>query len=76
MTDSGLIVLLPLVGAIGGAWANSWYRNREAKKAQEQETKALLILIDQEMRVNAVILNSMREGTRSEAGEAGTQALA
>jgi uncharacterized membrane protein len=44
-SNAGLIVFLPLVGAIlgavvgafGGAWANSWYRNREAKKARDEE---------------------------------------
>jgi len=57
MTKSGLIVFLPLVGAIlggiigavGGAWANSWYRDREAKKAEDQERKGLLSLINAEL---------------------------
>jgi hypothetical protein len=57
MTNSGLIVFLPLVGAIlggivgavGGAWANSWYRDREAKKAEDQERKGLLSLINAEV---------------------------
>ena len=52
-TNSGLIVFLPLVGAIlggivgavGGAWANSWYRDREAKKVEDRERVALLILL-------------------------------
>jgi hypothetical protein len=48
-TDSGPSVFLPLVaafvGAIIGAWANSWYREREAKKARDQEREGLLILL-------------------------------
>jgi hypothetical protein len=49
MTNSGLIVFLPLVGAVVGAiigaWANSWYRDREAKKVENRELKALMTLI-------------------------------
>jgi hypothetical protein len=48
-TNSGLIVLLPLVGAvvgaIVGAGANSWYRNREEKKAQRRELRGLMTLV-------------------------------
>ena len=56
MTNSSLIVFLPLVaafvGAIIGAWANSWYRNREAKKAEVREREGLLLLIDLEVHYN------------------------
>jgi hypothetical protein len=56
MTNSGLIVFLPLVaafvGAIIGAWANSWYRDREAKKAEDRERMGLLLLIDLEVHDN------------------------
>jgi hypothetical protein len=64
MTNSALIVFLPLVGAtlgavVGGfvgAWANSWYRNREAKKAEDEERIGLLRLIDAEIFLNEIIL--------------------
>ncbi len=56
MTNSALIVFLPLVaafvGAIIGACANSWYRNREAKKAEDRERKGLLLLIGGELLSN------------------------
>ena len=60
-TNSGLIVFLPLVGAIVGgivgAWANSWYRNREDKKAQQQKCKGLLLLICHEVLWNNIALH-------------------
>jgi hypothetical protein len=61
MTSSGLIVfLLPLVGAIAGgivgAWANSWYRDRENKKAEDRDRYALLLLIHAELDHNEFIL--------------------
>jgi hypothetical protein len=56
VVNSGLIVFLPLVsafvGAIIGAWANSWYRNREAKKARDEEREGLLILLGEEVHTN------------------------
>jgi hypothetical protein len=59
-SNLGLIVFLPLVGAIlgavvgavGGAWANSWYRNREAEKARDEEREGLLILLSDEVATN------------------------
>ncbi len=66
MADSAWIVFLPLIGAIlgavvgafGGAMANSWYRNRETKKARDEERKALLLLLDAELDNNAKLLNT------------------
>jgi hypothetical protein len=53
---SGMIVFLPLVsaflGAIIGAWANSWYRNREAKKARDEEREGLLLFLSIEVASN------------------------
>jgi hypothetical protein len=61
-TSSGLIVILPLVGAvvggIVGAWANSWYRDKEARKLREQEREGLLRLIHAEIRSNDDVLES------------------
>lgn len=64
MTNSGLIVFLPLVGAvlggvvgaIGSAWANSRYRDREAKKAEDRDRYGLLLLIHAELHHNEFIL--------------------
>jgi hypothetical protein len=60
-TSSGLIVFLPLVaafvGAIIGAYANSWYRDREAKKAEDRERKGLLSLISAEVDINNRLLD-------------------
>ena len=69
MTNSGLIVFLPLVGAIlggivgavGGAWANSWYRDREAKKIEDREFEGLLHLLDLEMGANQAALATFEE---------------
>jgi gas vesicle protein len=53
---SGWTILLPLVGAvvggIVGAWANSWYRDKEAKKARDEECERLLILLSDEVATN------------------------
>jgi hypothetical protein len=53
ITDSALIVFLPLigavVGAVGSAWANSWYRDWEAKKERDQELKGLTLLVFTEL---------------------------
>src|SRR3712207_3297022 len=55
--NTGLIVFLPLIGAIlggiigavGGAYANSRYRDQEVKKTEDRELNALLLLIDAEV---------------------------
>ncbi len=61
MKDSALIVFLPLVGAvlgaIVGALANGWYRDREAKKAEDREREGLLRLIDLEVQYNKLQLH-------------------
>lgn len=69
MSDSSLIVFLPLIGAIlgavvggfVGAYANSWYRDREAKKARDQELKGLTLLLFTEVGHNEALLK-MHEG--------------
>ncbi len=71
--NSGLIVFLPLMGAIlgavvgafGGAWANSWYRNREALKARDEERDGLLILLSTEVSTNNQILGTSLKGLAS-----------
>jgi hypothetical protein len=56
VANTSLIVFLPVVsaflGAIIGAWANSWYRNREAEKARDEEREGLLILLSIEVANN------------------------
>jgi hypothetical protein len=42
-------LILIIISAFGGAWANSWYRSWEAKKAEDRELRGLLILIDWEI---------------------------
>jgi hypothetical protein len=42
-------LILIIISAFGGAWANSWYRDQEAKKAEDRELRGLLILIDWEI---------------------------
>jgi hypothetical protein len=42
-------LVLIIISAFGGAWANSWYRDQEAKKAEDRELRGLLILIDWEI---------------------------
>jgi hypothetical protein len=63
---SGLIVFLPLVsafvGGIVGAWANSWYRNQEAKKARKEEREGLLILLSMEVHTNNRSLETFLKG--------------
>jgi hypothetical protein len=60
-SNSVLIVFLPLIGAVVGgvvgAWANSWYRGRETKKAEDRERLALLRLIDLEIFDNNKLLD-------------------
>ena len=59
---SGLIVFLPVVsafvGAIIGAWMNSLFRNRELKKARDEEREGLLILLSEEVHTNNRILET------------------
>jgi hypothetical protein len=52
MTNSGLIVFLPLVAAIVGAWANGLYRDWQDKKARKRERNGLLMLIYYEASFN------------------------
>jgi hypothetical protein len=46
------------IGAVGGAWANSWYRDREAKKAEDQEREGLLRLLAFEVKNNNAVLEA------------------
>jgi hypothetical protein len=50
---TGWIVLPPLIGAIAGgfvgAWANSRFKNREVRRAEDEERNSLLFLIDTEV---------------------------
>jgi hypothetical protein len=70
MPDSEWIIFLPLVGAIlgavvgavGGAWANSRYRDREAKQAEKRERDSLLFLLDAEIRSNSIYLTTVDLG--------------
>jgi hypothetical protein len=63
-SNSVLIVFLPLIGAVVGgvvgAWANSWYRGREAQKADDRERESLLRIIDAEVYENMRLLKDMR----------------
>jgi hypothetical protein len=63
-SNSVLIVFLPLIGAVVGgvvgAWANSWYRGREARKADDRERESLLRIIDAEVYENMRLLKDMR----------------
>ncbi len=73
MTDSSLIVFLPLVGAIlgavvgafGGAYANSRFRDRETKKVEDEERRSLLFLIETEVGFNAMYLEAVSKGPPS-----------
>jgi hypothetical protein len=53
MTDSALIVFLPLVGAVVGAvfgaFANGLYRDWQDKKARDREREGLMLLIGAEI---------------------------
>ena len=42
-------LILIIFSAFGGAWANSWYRDWEAKKAEDRERRGLLLLLDWEI---------------------------
>lgn len=42
-------LILIIISAFGGAWANSWQRDQEAKKAEDRELRGLLVLIDWEI---------------------------
>jgi len=63
MSGSGLLVFLPLVaaivGAIIGAYANGWYRDRQDKKAREREREGLLRIIDAELYENIRLLRGI-----------------
>lgn len=73
MPSAELVIFLPLIGAIlgavvggfVGAYANSWYRDREAKKAQNAERQSLLFLIGAEVRFNYVLINAISFGPPS-----------
>ena len=69
ITGSEWIVLLPLVGAIAGgfrgAWANSRFRGREAKKAEKEERNSLVFLIDTEVGFNVMRLGGASKGPPS-----------
>lgn len=71
MSDTGLIVFLPLagavLGAIIGAWANSLYRNRERKQKEKEERTSLMFLIDTEVGFNAMRLEMVSKGPPSNA---------
>ena len=56
MQGSALVDFLPLfgaalgaiaalIGAFLGAYANSWYRDREAKKAEDRELRGMMTLV-------------------------------
>jgi hypothetical protein len=59
-------VILILISAFGGAWANSWYRNRETKKARKQELEGLLILLSTEVRINNIALERFLKETSAQ----------
>lgn len=72
MTNSGLIVFLPLVaafvGAIVGAFANGLYRDWQDKKAKDRERDGLLLLIHAELHFNEVLLALLNESPRRTEG--------
>ncbi len=55
-------VLLIFISAFGGAWANSRFRGREAKKAEKEERKSLVFLIDTEVGFNVMRLGGTSKG--------------
>src|SRR5918995_5290750 len=65
-SNVGLIALLPLVGAVlgavvggfVGAYANSKARDRQAKKARDEEREGLLILLSTEIDMNNQVLEA------------------
>jgi len=62
--NSGLIVFLPLVGAVVGAiigaFANGLYRGRQDKKARNRERNGLLKLIFDEIDSNGLEMKEMK----------------
>jgi hypothetical protein len=68
---SGLIVFLPVVGAvigaIIGAFANGLYRDWQDKKAQDKERNALLLLVDAEVVGHIRIIEDAVEDQQSAA---------
>jgi hypothetical protein len=66
---TGWIVLPPLIGAIAGgfvgAWANSRFRNREVRRAEDEERNSLLFLIDTEVGFIALYLEAVSKGPPS-----------
>jgi hypothetical protein len=68
-TSPDWTAFLPVAGAILGgciaavvvAWANSWYRDREAKKAEDRECYGLLLLIHGELHHNYFLLTVFAE---------------
>jgi hypothetical protein len=52
-------VLGAVVGGFVGAWANSRYRDRETRKAEDREVTGLLRLIDIEIIDNQALLQTM-----------------
>jgi hypothetical protein len=55
-------VILIFISAFGGAWANSRFRGREAKKAEKEERNNLVFLIDTEVGFNAMRLGGVSKG--------------
>lgn len=63
MTWSVLVPLAAaLLGGFVGAWANSYYRDREAKKAGDRERISLLFLLDAEIIRNTMYLAAVDVG--------------
>lgn len=54
-----------VLGGFVGAWANSWYRDRESKRAQDEERKGLLILLSAELKDNLRLLDLIWVGPLS-----------
>jgi hypothetical protein len=55
-------VILIIISAFSGAWANGWYRDQEVKKALERELEGLLYLIDAELYDNELKLQALIRG--------------
>jgi hypothetical protein len=56
-------VVLIVVSALGGAWANGRRRDREMEKAENRELKGLLLLINSEVRYNTTLLMTAMDNT-------------
>ena len=59
-------VILVIISVFGGAWANRLYRNREIKKAEDEERRSLLSLIETEVSFNAMYLEAVSKGPPSD----------